>query len=343
MKRKKLFLPIVLVLFVICLLTIKLYYSSIANSLVFNQIGAINNLLSKKLVDNYFSEDEDIKRLANSSIKKIVLKDLEQENWLDYIEFIDINLYPYDIIHDNKEDLIISVNLSKDQGLIGIYRQYEDKYIMANKIHNLTNIINISAIRIEPSEKSFIVTEELLDEMLGAYFTDNFMRVFSKIDGEFIEVFRQSLDYSAIYLEKSGDPEIDDPKWFNITENSVVDNITVERNKIVINLSKTLSKYEGLNPHSFSIPSDFRLVYQSNYDVKLVWSDLYNSFIMSEGKIISQNIEVGILEDTAQTVDYLLNLTGKYYKVKDKNEKILYVDSNDVIIIKNFQPYDEEG
>lgn len=343
MKRKNYLMPIILMLFLVCLLSFKLYYSSITSNLVFIQIGAIDNILSKKLVDNYFSEDDNIKESTKNSIKKIVLKDLEYENWLNYMEFIDINLYPFDIIYDNAEDLIISINLSKDQGVIGIYRQYEDRYILANKIKDLTKINNISAIRVEPSKKAFIVTNEILDEMVGAYFTDNYMRVFSEINGNFVEVFRQSVDYSAYYFEKWSDSEIPNPKWYKVTENSVVDNITVERNNIIINVAKTLSKYEALNSSNSSIPSDFKLIEKDSYDVKLVWSDLYSSFIMSEGKIISQNVDVGILEDTTQTVDYLLNLTGKYYKVIDKNERILYVNSDDIMIIKDFQPYDEEG
>ncbi len=336
MKNKNYFLPIILVLFVVCLLSFRIFYSTITSELVFNQIGVLNNILSKKLVDNYFSEDNDVKELASNSIKKIVLKDLEFDNWLDYIEFIDINLYPFDIVHDNKEDLIIAINLSKDQGVIGIYRQYEDRYILSNKIADLSKINNVSVIRIEPSEKTFLILEEVLDEMIGAYFVDNYIRVFSETNGEFVEVFRQSIDYSAYYFEKWGDPEVLEPKWYKVTENSVVDNITVEKNNIIINVSKSLAKYEALNPSSFSIPSDFRLIEENHFDVKLVWNETYNSFILYEGRIISQNTDVGILEDTTQTVDYLLNLTGKYYKVIDKNERVLYINSDDIMITKDF-------
>ncbi|WIV10656.1 hypothetical protein [Proteiniborus sp. MB09-C3] len=335
-KNKNHLLPIILVLFIACLFTFKIYYSSVTDDLVFNQIGVFNNILSKKLVDNFFSENSDIKELSTNSIKKIVLKDLGYENWLNYIEFIDIYLYPFDIIHDNVEDLIISVNLSKDQGVIGIYRLYEDRYILSNIIKDLCNIKNVSAIRIESSKKSFIVTEEILDEMIGAYFIDNFVRVFSETDGEFIEVFRQSIDYTAYYFEKWSDPETPEPKWYKITDSSVVDNINLEKENIIINVSKTLSKYESLDSSSFSASSDYKLIGQNSFDVKLVWSEPYNSFIMSEGKIISQNTEVGILEDTTQTVDYLLNLTGKYYKVIDKNKRIFYIKNDDIMIIKDF-------
>lgn len=327
---------IILMLFIVCLISFKIYYSSITNNLVFNQISFLNSPLSKKLVNNFFSEDNDIQRLSSKSIKEIVLKDLGYTNWLDYIEFIDINLYPFDIIHDNTEDLIIAINLSKDQGVIGIYRQYEDKYVLSNKITNLCKIKNVSAIRVESSEKAFIVVEEVLDEMIGAYFVDNYIRIFSETNGTFMEVFRQSTDYLAYYFEKWSNPEAEEPKWYKVTEISVVDNITIEKNNIVVNISKSLAKYEAINSSSISIPSEFRLMEENHFSVKLVWSETYNSFIISEGKIISQNTDVGILEDTTQTVDYLLNLTGKYYKVIDKNERILYINSEDIIITKDF-------
>lgn len=335
-ERKKISLPIILVLFVLFLLVFRLYNESKTNSLTFNQIIMHNNLLSKKLVDNFFSDNDEIKELSAESIKKIALENLGYENWLNYIDFIDIHLYFFDVVHDNTEDLIISVNLSQDQGVIGIYRLLEDKYVLTSKIDGLCNIKNITAFRIEPSKKAFILTEELLDEMVGAYFVDSFIRVFSGIENEFVEVFRQSIDYTAYYYEKWGEPNASDPKWYKIIESSVVDNIATEKEHITINVSKSLSKFEAINSTSFSIPNDYKLIEQNSFDIKFFWSELYNSFIISEGKIISKNIEVGILEDTAQTVDYLLNLTGKYYKVIDENKRILFIDKDDIIIIKDF-------
>lgn len=336
MRRKHHSLPIILALFFLCLLVFRFYYESKTNNLVFNQTGIFNNILSKKIVDNFFSDNDEMKKLSTKSIKKIVLKDLGYENWLSYIDFIDISLYPFDVIHDNVEELIVSINLSKDQAVIGIYRLYEDKYILARKIDSLCNVKNISAIRIEPSKKVFIITEEILDEMIGAYFVDNFIRIFSEIEDEFVEVFRQSTDYTAYYYEKWGNPSVPDPKWYKIVENSVVDNITAEKGYITINVSKSLAKFEAINSSSFSNPNDYKLIEQNSFDIKFVWNELYNSFILSKGRIISQNVDVGILEDTTQTVDYLLNLTGKYYKVIDKNKRILYIEKDDIIIIEDF-------
>lgn len=335
-KRSKTSLQIMLVLFVLCLLIFRFYYESSINNLVFNQISMINNSLSKKLVDNFFSDNDELKELSIESIKKIVLKNLGYSNWMDYIDFIDIHLYLCDVVHDNIEDLIISVNLSQDQGVLGIYRLYEDRYILANKIDNLSKIERVSAIRIGPSEKSFIITEEVLDEMLGAYFVDNYIRVFSDMGNGFEEVFRQSIDYTAYYNEMWGDPGASNPIWYKITENSVVDNITTEKGFITINVSKTLSKFEAANSYGFSIPNDYKLIDENIFEIKFVWSELYNSFIISQGLILSQNVEVGILEDATQTVDYLLNLTGKYYKVIDKNKRILYIEKDDIMIIKDY-------
>lgn len=336
MKAKNHSLPAILILIVLCLFVFRLYYISKTNNLVFNQIATLDNILSKKLVENFFSENNDIKKQSTKSIKKIVLKDLGYENWLNYLDFIDICLYPTDIIHDNVEDLIITVNLSQDQSVIGVYRLYEDIYTLSNKIDNLCNIKNMSTVRIGASKKSFIITEEVIDEMIGAYFVDNFVRIFLEYEGNFIEVYRQSINYSAYYYEKWSNPKLLKPKWYKIVENSVVDNITEEREYITINVAKSLLKYESLSFSSFDVPNEYKIVNQSNYDVKLVWNESYSAFIMSEGKIISKDIDVGILEDTTQTVDYLLNLTGKYYKVIDKNKRTMYVDKNDIMIVKDF-------
>lgn len=336
MKIKSHIFIVLLILFILSLIIFKLHEESKSHVFIFNRMTSINNILSKKLIDNFFSDDIHLKATSTEAIKKIVLQDIGYDNWLDYIEFIELYLYPVDIVYDNSEDLIIWINLSKDQGAVGVYRLHEDKYILHNKIENLAYIKNVSSIRINTLDKSFIIIEEVLDEIIGAFFIDNYIRIFSQSNNKFIEVFRQSTDYTAYFFERWNAPETAEPKWYKIAENAVVDNIIAEKNYIGISISKSIFKYEALNSSTPDFPQDFKLITQAHFDTKLIWNEQYESFIMAEGKILSENIDVGILEDTTQTVDYLLNLTGKYYKVIDKNKKIMYFDKENILLIKNF-------
>lgn len=336
MKVKNYIFIILLMFFTISLIVFNHYKESKSHNIFSNHIASFNNVLSKKLIDNFFSGDTHLKDNSTKLIKKIVLQDLGYKNWMDYIGFIEIYLYPADIIYDNTEDLIVWINLSKDQGTMGIYSLHEDKYIYHSKIDNLSYIKNVSSVKIEALNKVFIITEETIDEMMGAFFTDNYFRIFSENNDTFIEVFRQSTDYTAYFFEGWNTPETIEPRWYKINEFAVIDNIVVEKNHIEINISKSLLKYEAINSTTSYLPKDFKLINQISFDTKMIWSEHYGSFIIAEGKMLQGNIDIGILEDTSQTVDYLLNLTGKYYKVIDKNKNIMYVDPKDIIIIKDF-------
>lgn len=336
MTKNKFYFLIVIIFFMFSLYVLRLFFIAKENDLVFNQLKILNNNLSKKLVDNYFSAEDELRDSSITKIKQIVLKDMGYDNWLDFIQFVDIQLYLYDVVHDDKKELLISVNLSKDQGAISMYQLVGDRYILVHKIDELSHINSVSAIKTEPENRVFIILEETLDEMVGAYFVDNYTRIFTIINNDFVEVFRQSTDYSAFYFEKWSDIEVIDPKWYKITEISVVDNLTTVKNYITINVYKSLSKYEAHNPIDFADPSNNKLIEQNHHDIRYVWSKKFNYFIIAEGIIASKNESVGIIEDTTQTVDYLLNLTGEYYKVINKDGIINYIDKNDVVIIEDY-------
>ncbi|MGF7056393.1 hypothetical protein [Brassicibacter mesophilus] len=325
---------LIIILFLFCIFLGNIYYESKTEHVVFYDIIPLKSNLRTKLIDNFFSNDESLKTAARKQIKEIVLKDLEYNNWIDYSDYIEMLIYPIDVYGDSNEELIIALNISKDTGVIGIYKKYNEMYVLNDKIDNLTNINNVMSIKNNKKNKAFIILDQTLDENTGAFFTDNYIQIFTKLDSGFKEVFRQSLDYSAFYYEKWTNPSHENPKWYKITERSVIDNISNDHENITLFISKTILKYKGTSNNEDNIPSDFKLVDQKNFEIKYSWSNKYNAFIIGEGELIANKQTVGILEDTSQTVDYLLNLAGKYYKVIDKNNNVLYISEDE---IKTFQ------
>ena len=332
---RKSFIIIITLFIITTFLFAKTYSSTQPASVTINNI-VFKEGLNENLVKKYFSTNEEAKKQAEKRIKEIVIKDLGYSDWTEYMDYIEISLYPIDIIGDKKKELIIAVNLSKNLGTIAIYKTNNGGYELANKIENLTSIKSVSVKRNDTSDKRFLMVEEILDESIGAYFTDNFIRLFTEIDNEFKEVFRQSLNYEAFYYEKWIDPSKEKPKWFKLNEKSVVDYMYNVDNHISLLVSKTIEKSEAKDNADHAIPKKFKKVEESFFEIKYIWSEKYSSFILGEGEIVSSGEKVGILEDTSKTADYLLKLGDKYYKVINKNMVIKYIKENEIKIIEDY-------
>ncbi|AFS78851.1 hypothetical protein Curi_c18450 [Gottschalkia acidurici 9a] len=332
---RKSFIIIITLFILTTFLFAKTYSSTQPASVTINNI-VFKEGLNENLVKKYFSTNEEAKKQAEKRIKEIVIKDLGYSDWTEYMDYIEISLYPIDIIGDKKKELIIAVNLSKNLGTIAIYKTNNGGYELANKIENLTSIKGVSVKRNDTSDKRFLMVEEVLDESIGAYFTDNFIRLFTEIDNEFKEVFRESLNYEAFYYEKWIDPSKEKPKWFKLNEKSVVDYTYNVDNHISLLVSKTIERSEAKDNADHTIPKKFKKVEEDFFEIKYIWSEKYSSFILGEGEILSSKEEVGILEDTSKTADYLLKLGDKYYKVINKNMEIKYIKENEIKIIEDY-------
>ncbi|RKD32578.1 hypothetical protein [Thermohalobacter berrensis] len=329
MKQYSIFFILIIIL--LSIFICKTYFYSPPNDPNIIEALSINEKLSKLIIENYFSDNANLKKTSEEKIKTTVLKDIGYENWIDYIDYIKLNVYPIDIIGDNKEDLLVSLNISKDNGVIAIYKPYGENYIYQNKIENLTYIEKLSAIKFDKN-KNFIFVEEILDETIGAFFYDHFIIVFTNINNSYKEVFRQSINYESYFFEKWSNPDIDNPKWFKLTEEAILDYAVNQNNQLTINISKTIAKYIAKDKDG-SIPEIFDLVEKKNFEERYLWSNKYNYFILKEGKIISNNEKVGIISDSSKTPDSLLFPGERYYKIIDKNGKIKYIKSKEISIL----------
>lgn len=289
-------------------------------------------ILSKELINSYFSANEKEKEEIEENIKKIALKEMKHDKWLEYIDYVKIIIYPADIAGDSQKELIIGLNLSKNLASIGIYKLDGDRYNLSDQIDNLTTIEKIGVEREVNGDKTFLILEEFLDERLGAYFTDKFSRVFTKTNDKFEEVFRESIDYEAYFHEKWLDKEKDNPKWFKLNEKNIINYDNKTKNLPTISVHKTARKSEGKNGGSTKIPTEFKEIESKEFKETYIWNAIYKRFIIAQAEVISTGEKVAILEDMSKNVDYLLNLDGKYYKIINRNMKIKHIRQEDVKI-----------
>ncbi|MTI49351.1 hypothetical protein [Sporosalibacterium faouarense] len=314
----------------------KNYYNATKLKTTFSSAFDLNSNITIQLIKNYFSEDRELHKKAEDIIKVLVLEDLDYEDWLEYTDYIEMTIYPMEITRDLQEELVIVMNLSKDEGIIGIYKLKDDKYVYENKIKDLAFIENVEPLEDALNNRVFLVIEELLDESFGAYFIDDYIRIFTLIDEDYEEVYRESMEYEAFYYEKWFDPSIENPKWYRLNENNLIDYMSVDNGTIVINTAKSLAKYESQPTEDDSIPEDFQLATDKSFELTSIWNENYQYFLQGVGKIKNSNKIVGIIEDSSQSVESLMNSQDNHYKVIDKNGKINYIDEKDLELLRMF-------
>lgn len=308
----------------------KLYYDSASYNITFSQISPFRNKLSRELVNNFFSKDRDLRSTSEGLIKELALRDLGYENWIDYKEYINLSLYLMDVMENGQEDLVVALTLSKDVGVIGVYRLVDKEYILTNKVEDLTSITKVYSIKDRVRDKSLLIVEQLLDEMVGAYFTDSYIQIFAYMDNEFIEVFKHSLDYTSYYYDKWNNPNMENPKWYKLMEKGIISEISTGDDGIIFNITKTISKYVADETPDNLIPDEFTLDKEDYMTITYAWSNKYNSFIQGEATLKRDGETVGILAASSQTAYHLLNKSDKYYKVIGKNGKIVFIKEAEI-------------
>lgn len=286
--------------------------------------------LNRNLIEKYYVSKGEAKKQIENHIKNIAIRDMKLNEWSKYLEEIKITTDHLDIIGDSKDELIISLNLAKNLGAVGIYKLEGDNYSLSNKIGDLTNIEKIKVEKNKSTGQKLLVIEEFLDERIGAYFVDKFTRIFVEVEEDFEEVFRQSRNYEAYYYEKWINPNKESSKWYKLNEKGNIEYEFEKDGKTIINVHKMLKKSEGIDGTASKIPIEFKEVEKKDFDIKYIWSEEHKVFIIGKGRIIATDEDVAILEDTSKTVDYLLNLGDKYYKVINKNKEIKYVKQDEI-------------
>lgn len=290
-----------------------------------------NNNINGKIIEDYYSENNNLKNAAIKKLKEIALKDMAYENWNNYIDLIELKISEKNF--NNKDILFIILNLSKDNSVIGIYEKNNDNYKYINRIENLVNVKNIEVLKDKKNNRDFLLTYEYLDERFGAYFYDYYIRAFTNIDNKYKEVLRQSLDYEAFIKSKWLDSNGIKDFWYKIQEKASFTSQLYESGTLGLDFNVILSKYISDENDSNEIPENFNLVEKKEVKIDYRWSEEFKYFLQGFAKLKSNSEIVGIILDSDKTSESLLNIKDRYFKIIDSNGKIKYVDKDELILV----------
>lgn len=322
MKKK---LTIILIILGITTILISKYNNiDSAYTMAYNLVSSTKTSITTSLLEDYYRDDSIEKKDAERIIKEVCLNNLNYDNWKDYIDYININIYKAKVIPGDKEQLIISLNLSKDIAVIAFFEKSDDSYRYIGKLDNLLPIEDIKFINIPKKNHNFLVTYQINDERLGAYFYEKKLSIYMNKEDGFDKVLDETLLYEEIFKSNWVDKNAGTDEWIkNIIEND----IRFQNNdNLSIFVSGLKNKYISKNDTGIPSADSFKLVSSNSYDKIYYWNEEFEKFSLCKETMSFNGTEIIIIGDTKNDIHNITGYSKDKYKVLTTSGRILYID-----------------
>ncbi|MFT9495207.1 hypothetical protein [Anaerosolibacter sp.] len=325
---KQLRLMLVMLILLMTTFLLQHFFDSHNNVMTFKSYVSPQQKISQTLINHFYSTDENIKNEAKESIIEITLKNLSQHQWLAYREYVDLKLYTANVLPENNLELIVSLNLSKDQAALAIYRLIGDEYIYTSKIENIAPVEKIDFIPIPGLEYDFIVSHQLIDERLGGFFIERFIKIYMYSDSHFKSIWQETKFSEEIYRLRLLNPSAPEDRWMKVTVNNL---IRFESNPTLHIILETNQKKFSAFHETFPSASSFKLEDSFRGVETFYWHPTYQHFVIGEGLVKATGNTVAILSDTADSKESFSGYSLKNYRIITPDGKIEYIPKDSII------------
>jgi hypothetical protein len=328
---KQLRLMIFMVILLMTTFLLQHFFVSPDNLVTFKSYVSPEQKISQSLIRNFNNNDENIKNEAEEKIIEITLKNLNQQQWLAYKDYIDLKLYKANVLPEYSMELVILLNLSKDQAALAIYRLIGDEYIYTSKIENIVPVEKIDFMPIPGLERDFIVSHHLIDERLGGFFIERFIKIYMYSDPQFKSIWQETKFSEEIYRLRLVNPSAPEDQWLKITANNL---IRLESNpKLHIVLETHQKKYAAFQD---TLPSANSFKLEDRFDgiETFYWHPAYQQFVIGEGLIKTTGSTVAILSDTEYSKESFSGYSLKNYRIITHAGRIKYIPKDSIVMSK---------
>lgn len=325
---KKILLIFILCFLLISIITLNQFFIDSQSISTFKSYVVSQLKIPFSVLNEYKSHDQELSKEASKEIILTTLKNLGYEHWMEYLDYIELNVYQANVTESAEKELIVTLNLSKDLAAIAVYSPINQEYVYKTAIKNILPIKKLSFLKVPNKEFNFIVTEQLLDERFGAFFIEQFLEIYLFENNCFNSVFKKSIYLEEVYSLKWIDPSADDDHWVKIIENNIID--IKENAKLSIEVSSYKKK---LAATSQFIPkaSEYKTVEEITTAETYYWSTKFSHFVIFEGVDENSTAEVAVLEDTSSWKENFLGLRSNNYRIKTFSGEIVFKKKNSII------------
>lgn len=322
---KRIFIYLLILLLFIFTFNILQKYNIIYTT-AYSIASSLKTVITNEMLENYKSTSIDKKKKAEKKIKEVCLNNLQYHNWKKYIDYIDMKLYFSNIIPDEGDELTVTLNFSKDNAAICIFKEQDQNYIFYDKIENLLPVENIKFIKIPGKNYNLLAIYQIADERLGAFYFEKFLEIYMFKNSKFEELWKETVYVEEIYKSRWTDKNAPINEW---TKNVIENNIDFIKNSTLeIIVSGTKKTYKAKNLNTIPSPNKFKLIDTIIYKNKYFWNSQFENFSLFNKTVSFYNKPVIVIGDSNLKGQSVHNYFNNKYKILTISDKIIYVNKN---------------
>lgn len=262
---------------------------------------------------------------------KYFIPQLSEESWQTKFIFIDL-------IPDNEPELVLSLSLPPDKGILILLQKKDHHYFIASFREHFSPITKLEDLSLKNGQV-FLVTREEQYNQIGSLNKASLVKLWKWHNNRLQETFTENIHWEINWQdiwESSTSAEA--PKWYRLTQNFKL-SYRWEKEKLYLRTEgkqqfSTAPVNNTAFPAPYEFPSPFSTLKTREILQDYYWDDNWQKFILQTGhyfppgKITPE--EVAILKDLDQHLESLAFEEQQQYLVINKKGDIFPLNKDNL-------------
>lgn len=293
-----------------------------------NMRASGNGEIVKEVLEEYMKSTGSERKRLEKEIIKIIANDIE---FTDDIEGITLKTVMGDVSGDENKDAVFVLRLSPKNTVIVVYEAVDNKYKYLSVVDNFFEVKALQIMPLKKGEKSLIIVREYADQMLGAFETGTFLRIYHWQEEDF-ELVLNVVEDSRAYWNEMWDKENTSKEKYWLSILSLGEVVWKNGEYPVVELTSEQKYLKSIESNKVDIPGDFSTQKERVINQKYYWSEEWQHFIIKEAKEKSTGEKIAILENKADSPFDLIE-EQESYRIKRKDGTILLIKKEEILEI----------
>lgn len=286
----------------------------------------VHKISLKKHVIPASEMDNNQEDFSVNEIIENVLRDTNRSDEFNLNEVTAFSVFYGDITENLESDVVIAIEFNNTT-LVTVYSRQGDNYVYEADLGLFYEIDGVEFRYIENLSKSAVFLRERIDQSLGGFETNEFIRGYAFSDGNVIPIISIPADIESYWNE--GFPGIgsNEDIWTKVTQESSINWVSGIDPEIIFTKNQNVATAEGSNTDAITDLGEFEISDNRIIQERYVWSDKWQRFILYERTYNLTGANVAVLEDLSTLPYVLAGLGSEKSRVLFENGDIGVVDN----------------
>ena len=271
---------------------------------------------------------ENDRNKETAELQKRCIKDMNLEDEYSVEDISSFSIFYGDVTADEAPDMVVVIKLD-NATFVSVYCKDEDKYKYICRLGPFCDVESVEFRYMENLSKNAVFLREKVNQSLGCFESDEFIRGYAFIDDILTPVISITADIET-YWNDNFSSESSENKWEKITQKSEVKWISGDCPEIILTKEQNLFCAKGNSSERINSDEDFINVDSRIITETYTWSDKWEKFILGEKVFIPTGETVAVLEDMSSLPYSLAGLDSSRSRILFENGDISVVNNKDL-------------